>query len=194
MTYFTSDQHFGHFNIIRLCQRPFGSLEEMDAVLLERWNAKVKPDDVVYVLGDLFFRCAAPEPILKALAGRKHLILGNHDHTWTKRVRIGDYFESVQTLKEVEIDGRILTLCHYPMLSYPQARRGFMVYGHIHNSVHDDYWPLIARRSRMFNAGVDVNNFEPVGFDELVENNRRFIERHQADAKADPLSLLCVEA
>ena len=80
------------------------------------------------------------------------------------------------------------------MLSYPQARRGFMVYGHIHNSVHDDYWPLIARRSRMFNAGVDVNNFEPVGFDELVENNRRFIERHQADAKADPLSLLCVEA
>ena len=172
MTYFTSDQHFGHFNIIRLCQRPFGSLEEMDAVLLERWNAKVKPADVVYVLGDLF----------------------NHDHTWTKRVRLGDYFESVQTLKEVEIDGRILTLCHYPMLSYPQARRGFMVYGHIHNSVHDDYWPLIARRSRMFNAGVDVNNFEPVGFDELVENNRRFIERHQADAKADPLSLLCVEA
>ena len=46
----------------------------------------------------------------------------------------------------------------------------------------------------MFNAGVDVNNFEPVGFDELVENNRRFIEWHQADAKADPLSLLCVEA
>jgi calcineurin-like phosphoesterase family protein len=166
----------------------------MDAVLLERWNAKVKPADEVYILGDLFFRCAAPEPILKALAGRKHLILGNHDHTWTKRVRLGDYFESVQTLKEVEIDGRILTLCHYPMLSYPQARRGFMVYGHIHNSVHDDYWPLIARRSRMFNAGVDVNNFEPVGFDELVENNRRFIERHQADAKADPLSLLCVEA
>ena len=123
MTYFTSDQHFGHFNIIRLCQRPFGSLEEMDAVLLERWNAKVKPADEVYVLGDLFFRCAAPEPILKALAGRKHLILGNHDHTWTKRVRLGDYFESVQTVKEIVVDGRIMTLCHYPMLSYPQARR-----------------------------------------------------------------------
>lgn len=28
MTYFTSDQHFGHFNIIRLSQRPFASLEE----------------------------------------------------------------------------------------------------------------------------------------------------------------------
>lgn len=42
MTYFTSDQHFGHFNIIRLCNRPFASLAEMNATMLERWKAKVK--------------------------------------------------------------------------------------------------------------------------------------------------------
>ena len=65
MTYFTSDQHFGHFNIIRLSRRPFLTDEEMDAALLARWNAKVKGDDTVYVLGDLFFRAAAVEPILK---------------------------------------------------------------------------------------------------------------------------------
>ena len=29
MTFFTSDQHFGHFNIIRLCSRPFGTVEEI---------------------------------------------------------------------------------------------------------------------------------------------------------------------
>ena len=146
MTYFTSDQHFGHFNIIRLCQRPFSSLGEMNETMLERWNAKVNADDTVYILGDLFFRCADAEPILKTLAGHKHLILGNHDHTWTKRVRLEDYFESIQTLKEINEEGRIMTLCHYPMLSYPQARRGYMVYGHIHNNVRDDYWPLIVRR------------------------------------------------
>ena len=194
MTYFTSDQHFGHFNIIRLCSRPFGTVEEMDEALLSKWNAKVKADDTVYILGDLFFRAAKVEPILKTLNGRKHLIVGNHDHTWMKRVEASDYFASVQTLKEVEIDGRVLTLCHYPMLSYPQARRGYMVYGHIHNNVRDDYWPLIARRSRMLNAGVDVNDFEPVTFDELVENNRAFIASHADVAKQNPLTMFCLEA
>ena len=194
MTYFTSDQHFGHFNIIRLCSRPFETVEEMDEALLSKWNAKVKADDTVYILGDLFFRAAKVEPILKALNGHKHLIVGNHDHTWMKRVEASDYFASVQTLKEVEADGRVLTLCHYPMLSYPQARRGYMVYGHIHNNVRDDYWPLIARRSRMLNAGVDVNNFEPVTFDELVENNRAFIASHADVAKQNPLTMFCLEA
>ena len=193
MTYFTSDQHFGHFNIIRLCSRPFGTVEEMDEALLSKWNAKVKAADTVYILGDLFFRAAKVEPILKALNGHKHLIVGNHDHTRRKRVEASD-FASVQTLKEVEVDGRVLTLCHYPMLSYPQARRGYMVYGHIHNNVRDDYWPLIARRSRMLNAGVDVNDFEPVTFDELVENNRAFIASHADVAKQNPLTMFCLEA
>ena len=194
MTYFTSDQHFGHFNIIRLCGRPFETVEEMDEALLSKWNGKVKADDTVYILGDLFFRAAKVEPILKALNGHKHLIVGNHDHTWMKRVEASDYFASVQTLKEVEVDGRVLTLCHYPMLSYPQARRGYMVYGHIHNNVRDDYWPLIARRSRMLNAGADVNNFEPVTFDEMVANNRAFIASHADVAKQNPLTMFCLEA
>ena len=30
MTFFTSDQHLGHRNIIRLCSRPLASIEEMD--------------------------------------------------------------------------------------------------------------------------------------------------------------------
>ena len=175
MTYFTSDQHFGHFNIIRLCGRPFETVEEMDEALLSKWNGKVKADDTVYILGDLFFRAAKVEPILKALNGHKHLIVGNHDHTWMKRVEASDYFASVQTLKEVEADGRVLTLCHYPMLSYPQARRGYMVYGHIHNN-------------------VSVNNFEPVTFGEMVANNRAFIASHADVAKQNPLMMFCLEA
>ena len=194
MVFFTSDQHFGHFNIIRLCSRPFGTVEEMDEALLSKWNAKVKADDIVYILGDLFFRAAKIEPILKALTGRKHLIAGNPHPTWMKGVATSGYFASVQTLKEVEIDGRVLTLCHYPMLSYPQARRGYMVYGHIHNNVRDDYWPLIARRSRMLNVGVDVNDFEPVTCDELVENSRAFVASHADVAKQNPLTMFCLEA
>lgn len=50
MTYFTADQHFGHFNIIRLSHRPFASLDEMNETMIARWNTKVWDEDTVYVL------------------------------------------------------------------------------------------------------------------------------------------------
>ena len=58
----------------------------------------------------------------------------------------------------------------------------------------DDYWPLIMRRPRMLNAGVDVNNFEPVTFDELLANNQSFLRHHADTAKANPFDLYCAEA
>ena len=40
MTYFTSDRHFGHANIIRFCQQQFGSVEEMNVAMVAKWNAR----------------------------------------------------------------------------------------------------------------------------------------------------------
>ena len=194
MTFFTADQHFGHFNIMRLSKRPFASLDEMNETMIARWNAKVRDGDTVYILGDLFFRAATVEPTLQRLKGRKHLVLGNHDHTWTSKVRLADHFESVQNICEIKIGDKPATLCHYPMLSYPQARRGYMIYGHIHNNTGDDYWPLVMRRGRMLNAGVDVNNFAPVTFDELLANNASFRQQHADTARSNPLALFCAEA
>jgi len=42
--WFTADFHFGHFNIIRYCNRPFGNTQEMDDVVIERMNAFAKPN------------------------------------------------------------------------------------------------------------------------------------------------------
>lgn len=53
MVYFTSDLHLGHENVIKLCNRPFDSIEEMDEALIRNWNRKVTNGDTVYVLGDL---------------------------------------------------------------------------------------------------------------------------------------------
>ena len=55
MIFFTSDLHLGHENCIRLCNRPFSSIEEMDETLIENWNRKITGKDTVYILGDLIY-------------------------------------------------------------------------------------------------------------------------------------------
>ena len=40
--------------IIRHCDRPFSSVDDMDESLLEKWNDRVKQNDTIYILGDLF--------------------------------------------------------------------------------------------------------------------------------------------
>ena len=57
--YFTADTHFGHKSILRLCERPFASLQAMDEALVARWNERVGPDDLVYHLGDFCFKGSA---------------------------------------------------------------------------------------------------------------------------------------
>lgn len=54
------------------------------------------------------------------------------------------------------------------------SNKGYMIHGHIHNDRSMDFWPLLAARSNVLNAGCDINGFTPVTFDELLENNARF--------------------
>ena len=54
-TYNTSDTHFGHANIIRLCNRPFKDVEEMNEKLIENWNKVVPEDGTVFHLGEFAF-------------------------------------------------------------------------------------------------------------------------------------------
>ena len=174
MIYFTADPHFGHANILRFCDRPFASVQEMDAAMIQKWNAKVHNNDTVFILGDMFFRSTNVEEVLAKLKGKKRLIVGNHDTFWMRKVPLEKYFESVDPFLEISDGQHGLTLCHYPMLTWNHQRRTYMVHSHIHNDTTMDFWPLIAARERVLNAGADINNFEPVTFDELLANNLRF--------------------
>lgn len=175
--YFIADPHFGHENILKLCSRPFPDIDTMNETLITAWNSRVTGQDTVYILGDLFYRCADPESILRRLKGRKRLIIGNHDSSWMGKPGLLDYFDSVSNMVVLTDGQRQLTLCHYPLLTWKHQKRSYMIHGHIHANTHEDFFPLIARRERMLNAGVDINGFAPVTFEELVENNRRFKER-----------------
>jgi len=178
MIYFISDTHFGHANIIKSCDRPFASVEEMNETMIELWNARVRNEDEVYILGDMFFRCKDPEPILKRLKGKKYLIIGNHDHTWLNKIPTEKYFEWVQLYADVQIGGERAVLSHYPMLSYRNDSKRYMIHGHLHNNCGADFWPLLAKRDRIFNAGVELNGYQPVTLPELIDNNGVFKAFH----------------
>lgn len=98
MTYYIADTHFGHENIIEMCNRPFSNIDEMNSVMINRWNKKVKGNDTIYVIGDMFFRCGEPELILKQLKGKKRLLIGNHDGSWMTKLNASEYFVSIDTM------------------------------------------------------------------------------------------------
>ena len=78
--FITSDTHFSHKNIIKYCNRPFSSVEEMNSVLTDNWNSIVSKDDLVIHLGDFSFgrTIESIKNHLDKLNGNKILILGNH--------------------------------------------------------------------------------------------------------------------
>lgn len=187
-TYFISDCHFGHEAVIRMENRPFKDAAAMDAEMIYRWNYVVGPYDKVYILGDMFMRHEDPLSVLTQLRGIKCLITGNHENWFdnlyredcTKYAKATKSFLWVQKYNEVPYQHKNLVLFHYPMISYPHERKsnGYMIHGHIHSHTNAEYFPLIANRERILNACVEINDYTPVTFEQLVENNKIFKERY----------------
>lgn len=174
--FFTADLHFGHANIIKTCNRPFNSVEDMDEALIKNWNRRVGQNDTVYILGDFMFRAKnPPEYYLRQLRGRKHLLIGNHDQ-WIKKCDLSAFFISVHDEWHTSDGQHAISLNHYPMMSWPHENRAYMVFGHLHNAMTGDKIEYICKQERMLNAGVEINHYEPVTFDKLLENNRLFKE------------------
>ena len=179
MIYFIADTHFGHANIIKLCSRPFASLCEMENTIIDNWNKKVTNADTVYIVGDMFFSLNNLENILSKLKGKKILVEGNHDDRWLKKIDLNKYFEMVVPLINTYVGDRAITLCHYPLLEWKGSRKvgskkqSYLIHGHIHNKRSSDY-NLLFKNDHALNAGVDINNFEPVTLDELIFNNKNF--------------------
>ena len=111
-TFFTSDSHFGHDNIIRHCKRPckehpFQDGAQMDRALMDAWNSVVSPGDVVYHLGDFSLRPAETiQGLLKKLYGIKHLIVGNHDRTTGMEGCRLQGWASMREMAKISVDGQ----------------------------------------------------------------------------------------
>ena len=172
--WFTSDTHFNHENIIRFCKRPFKDVKEMNEEIIKRWNSIVKPDDIVFHLGD--FAWGGSEVwnnVLDRLNGRIVLIMGNHDE---KNIRSGYYkrFEHVAYQMHIYVEGQSIYLNHYPFLCYAGTYRGedatWQLFGHVHSGPNNtglDVDRLTHLFPTQYDVGVDNNNYYPVSFHQV---------------------------
>jgi len=160
--FFISDTHFGHENIIKTCNRPFANADEMDEALIERWNERIAPGDCVYHLGDFCYRNSkSANRYIERLNGTIHLVTGNHDRE-TLAEHAG-LFASVNLMLEVEIEGRHIVLCHYPIREWHGSwRRAWHLFGHVHGRL--DREP----HGYSLDVGVDSHDFRPWSVNEIA--------------------------
>ena len=170
--YFTSDTHFGHFNILVYEQRTdrmgISSLDEHDSKLISNWNSVVGKNDLVYILGDFsFHKPDRTMQILKQLNGDKILIVGNHDCNYLKSKRFDKtLFKAIYDYTEINYNGQEICLMHYPIQEFKHRDRpmnpAIHLFGHIHSTPRNI--PV-----HSFNVGVDVNNYTPVHIKEAIK-------------------------
>jgi len=176
--WFTSDHHFGHKDIIKYCQRPFESVEEMDRELIVAWNSVVRDDDTVYHLGD--FTLADQDRALKyfeQLNGRIFVLNGTHDEEWFKKAEYHSKDGPVSFLNPLESlkfydpnfdEGLVVVLCHYAMRVWDRSHYGSLhLYGHSHGELDG--------RGRSMDVGVDTHpQFRPYSLEEIKDELLKF--------------------
>jgi len=154
MVYFISDLHMDHRNIIRYCHRPFKDVAEMNAAIVGNWNSLVKPDDLVYLLGDIAFGRGSRSPIwwLTRLAGIKFCIKGNHDRG-----------VKTKPFECITIRGVPVLLIHNPDDISPNWR-GWIIHGHDH-----DTRPFVDETLKRINVSVEVTDYKPVSLETIAQ-------------------------
>lgn len=158
MQFFTSDQHFGHTNILKYCNRPFKNVDEMNDALIKNHNSVVKPEDEVYHLGDFAFR--NHKRFLSCLNGKHFLLKGNHEgNDWKDAGFV--WVKDVAMIRGAE--GQDIFCSHYAHRIWNRAHHGvWHLFGHSHGSMPDF--------GKSCDVGVDAwNNYMPVSFDQLKE-------------------------
>lgn len=180
VTYFTSDLHFGHVNILKYTNRnkylgmKTSEISEMNERLVTLWNEQVDPEDTVYVLGDFAMgKVLETVQYARRLHGHKHLIMGNHDRPhpimhksdeqtaeWF-RVYSDAGFESIKMMMTYDFDGVIAQCHHFPYsvdhtddvryMTYRPPNIGLpLVHGHVHD--------MFQTSGPQYNVGIDAWN------------------------------------
>lgn len=159
-----SDTHFFHDNIIKYCDRPFRSSEEMNEHMIDRWNSVVKPGDKVYHLGDVWMggTPGSRGALWSRLKGKKRLIVGNHDDI--NDLVLGSFFEKIYMWRVFREFNLLLT--HVPVHEDSIHERivvngGVNVHGHTHTSG--------SPKGPYKSVCVELIDYTPVHIEEVIK-------------------------
>lgn len=181
--FFASDHHFGHANMMNFFKRdgvtplrPFKDSDDMDETIIENHNRVVKPNDRVYLLGDLSIARRNLHKVTR-LNGRLKLIMGNHDPFVKNQNK--DYFdvgiEAVEAFHK--FDKFVAT--HIPVHpSCLSTRWNVNVHGHTHDNLVmkaaiSTGWDQAAAYGdeipdpRYINVCMEHINYTPISLEEI---------------------------
>lgn len=176
--FFTSDTHFGHFNICKYCHRPFDSRSEMDQTLIDNWNSVVPADGIVVHCGDFMLahndsdleKCMKEYmKYLGKLNGRILLVRGNHDVI--DLLQTNEKLISTQDKAIIKVDGIRICANHEPLSTWVGD---YHVFGHIHTLSDGTCYGLdgdVTKKLRptQYDVGVDQNGYKPISYWELCD-------------------------
>lgn len=170
--FFSSDTHYFHRNVIKYCNRPFETVEEMNDYLITKHNEIVKPEDTWYFLGDFGFASNNRlREIIAKLNGKKIIICGNHDRGATKMLALGFDFACYEMV--LNVGGHRCRLSHFPYRPTEEEIKGlgyddrhldkrpvriageFLLNGHSHSKKIEILKPWA------LDVGVDGHDYTP---------------------------------
>ncbi len=165
--WFTSDYHLGHANIIEYCDRPFKDLDTMNETIIRNHNARVKPSDTVFFIGDFCFHNSSggkvgeggltkSQEYIDRLNGNIVFIKGNHDKN--------NSLNTCLSSGVINLGGYDIFLTHRPE-DYNHRYKINLV-GHVHKD-----WKSKGMKNNvvLINVGVDVWGFKPISIQEILK-------------------------
>ena len=150
-----SDTHFNHKNIIKYCNRPFRSTQEMDSELIKNWNSVVKKTDTVFFLGD--FSLGHEVAYFMKLNGHVFFIKGNHDQ---EQVAGNQTYDNLI----LPYGDEQFYLVHSPK-DIPEEFDGWAITGHVHNN----YGEFINPDVMNVNVSVEMIDYTPIPLAEIAK-------------------------
>lgn len=171
----TSDTHFCHNKDFIYGVRNFADATEMSEAIVENWNKIVKPNDTVYLLGDIMLKDNENGvKYFNQLQGNIFVVWGNHD-TEARQEYLHDHckFDGGVYATRLRVGDICFYLSHFPMLTanYDDKhfnRHIFNVHGHTHQR---DNW-LDKTNPFMYHGGLDSHNCTPVNVEEVIADIR----------------------